>query len=125
MKEKMRKNDIILFTLCIGVAFVILFFQYFVFAKPGAKVVITVDGKETGTYLLTEDIQIPISTDWGNNLLVIEDGKAFMGEADCPDHLCVKQKSIFLTGESLICLPHRLIVTVMDAKASSVDSVTF
>ena len=35
-----------------------------------------------------------------------------MEEADCPDRLCVRQGAVSRVGESIICLPHELVVTV-------------
>jgi hypothetical protein len=32
--------------------------------------------------------------------------------ADCPDKLCVSHREIFREGESIVCLPHRVVVTV-------------
>lgn len=46
------------------------------------------------------------------NTLVIKGGVADMTSADCPDHLCVKQKAISKEGESIICLPNKVVVTV-------------
>ena len=38
------------------------------------------------------------------NTLVIKGGVADMTSADCPDHLCVKQKAISKEGESKMCI---------------------
>ena len=84
--------------------------------KPGAEVVVTVDGTETARYALSD-------TGRGTNLLVIQDGKAKVTEADCPDRLCVNQKAISYQGESIICLPHKLTVTIEGGEHGSVDAV--
>ena len=46
------------------------------------------------------------------NILVIEDGCAYMKEASCPDRTCVGVGRIFHSGASIVCLPNRITVTV-------------
>ena len=46
------------------------------------------------------------------NTLVINGGKASIVSADCPDKLCVHQQEISKAGESIICLPHKLVVRI-------------
>jgi hypothetical protein len=46
------------------------------------------------------------------NLLVIEEGTVTMEAADCRDQICVHHIPISGSGESIICLPHKLVVTV-------------
>ena len=48
----------------------------------------------------------------GKNHLVIHDGCARIEEADCPDKLCVKQGTVSESGESVVCLPNRVVVAV-------------
>ena len=50
----------------------------------------------------------------GTNLLVIADGSASVTEADCPDALCVGMGKISRTGQSIVCLPHQVVVEVGD-----------
>ena len=72
-----------------------------------------IDGTETARYPLDKDLRIDIETEGGHvNTLVIEDGKAFIEKADCPDGLCVKQGRIFEEGETVICLPHKVVVRI-------------
>ena len=52
---------------------------------------ITVDGEEYGTYSLERDQTIKIND---TNVCEIKDGQARMISAQCPDHLCMKQKAI-------------------------------
>jgi len=99
----------------------IAFVGYTFFQKDGNKVQIMTDGKEFGVYSLSKDQVIDIN---GTNTLEIKDGKADMISAECPDKLCVHQKAISKSGESIICLPYKIVVRVEGAKeASDYDSI--
>jgi hypothetical protein len=37
-----------------------------------------------------------------------------MIEADCPDKLCMHQNAISLAGENIVCLPNKVVCTVVD-----------
>jgi hypothetical protein len=108
------KNDIIL----IGVLLLALLLVgggVLLFQKPGDVVVVTVDGSVMGTYSLLEDLTLPIHTGEGGeqvNVLVIKDGEAYVQSASCPDGICAAHKPISRQGESIVCLPHRVVVTV-------------
>lgn len=125
---KKKRNDLLLIGIFLAAALAVLFFQNFFMQEKGDFVTVTQDGEVIGQYSLWENRTIPLEKEHGYNLLVIENGSAKMAEADCPDKLCVKQRRISRSGESLICLPHKLIVTV-DRKGqketSGVDSVTY
>ena len=40
-------------------------------------------------------------------------------QADCPDRLCVHMGKIGLNGQSLVCLPHEVVVEIQDGANSS------
>ena len=48
------------------------------------------------------------------NIVQVEPGRICIREADCPDRLCAKHAAIRNSGETIICLPHKLIVEVRD-----------
>ena len=50
------------------------------------------------------------------NVIQIADGHADMIYANCPDLICVHTRPISRTGTSIICLPHKITVTVSDNK---------
>lgn len=52
----------------------------------------------------------------GTNTLVIQSGKAYISEANCPDKQCMKQGKISRAGEMLVCLPNRVVVKIIDNK---------
>ena len=72
--------------------------------------VVSVDGIEYGRYALSENQTVDIDNgNGGYNRLVIQDGVAFVDDASCPDHICVK------TGKaseslSIVCLPNRVMI---------------
>ena len=37
-----------------------------------------------------------------------------MIKATCPDHLCIKQGKINKKGATIVCLPHHLVVEVIE-----------
>lgn len=107
----MTKGDVLLLLLfvCAGAA---LFLLVHVTSSAGAYVYIYEDGEVIEMLSLSEDGEFPIHTAAGNNTVTIKDGTVSVTEADCPDKICVKQGTIQNDKETIICLPHKLVVEV-------------
>ena len=84
--------------------------------EEGARVIIKVDGQQVAEYSLLKNGKYDLNG--GTNILVIENGKAYLNDANCPDKLCVHQGKISRTGETITCLPNKLTVTVFGAEES-------
>ena len=110
----MKKRDIILIGSILAAAFTGWMALRFFGGLDGAAVRITVDGEEYGTWPLEEDAVIDVDTEYGHNRVHIQSGNAYMEEADCPDGYCKRQGKIHTRAESIICLPHKLVVEVLD-----------
>lgn len=84
------------------------------------------NGQETGVYPLWEDrtVSIPCE-DEHYNFLFISNGRASVSDADCPDRLCVRARSISHNGESIICLPHKLVIQIESEEEGALDAVTY
>ena len=113
----MKKNDWLLAAGITGLALMILAFQILTGKTEHAQVIVSIDGNPYGTYDLNTDQTVNINE---SNQIRIQDRTVRMTEADCPDKLCVHQTSIRHNGESLVCLPHKVIVKVT-ANASEDD----
>ncbi len=121
---KLKKRDIIFLGILLLIALAFLLWFLLGYRKAGSSVEITVDGKLYGTYALDEDQEVPIRVDGSvTNLLVIADGEANMKEADCPDQICVNHVPVSHTGENIVCLPNRVVVSVVGEEAPELDSV--
>lgn len=122
----MKKADFILIAVVIAVAGLMLFFLYGLNGNAGSYVQIEIDGKIVETMPLNTDITHKITTDnGGENTLVIKDGYAKMTAANCPDGICENHMKINRNGESIICLPHKLVITVVNENDSDeVDAVS-
>lgn len=81
--------------------------------EDGAVARVSVDGVTVGEYSLSFDGEYSING--GTNVLVIEDGVAYMKYASCPDGLCVNQGKKSHSGERIVCLPNRVMVEITGA----------
>ncbi|QWU16659.1 hypothetical protein SAMN04487895_12348 [Paenibacillus sophorae] len=74
---------------------------------------ITVDGKHYRTIKLTKEEQtIDIRTERGYNILKVHDYGVEMYEADCPDQVCLGFGFITRPKQTIVCLPHRVLVEI-------------
>ncbi|WP_408072616.1 NusG domain II-containing protein [Butyrivibrio sp. JL13D10] len=124
----MKKNDIILITVIIAIAILsfwgIKAFQKYNSGGP-AVAAVTIDDKTYGEYPLSEDIEEKIELPDGNyNILIISDGYARVVEASCPDKICVHHSPIRYQGETIVCLPNKLVVEIKGGEDNGLDTST-
>lgn len=87
----------------------------FLFSDEGDRVVVTVNGEVYATYALSENVEVDIRTGANGeqlNRLVIRDGQATVETASCPDGICAAHHPVSRDGESIICLPHKVVISV-------------
>lgn len=98
----------------IGAVLLLFGMRYFLWGHKGigSVVVIYTDGTEFARYPLTENAEIVVEQKSGRNVLCIEDGKVFMREADCPKQECVGMGKINRIEQTIVCLPHRVVVEI-------------
>lgn len=119
-----QKNDAIL--LCILIVLSLSFYlgYHLLYQKQGDYVTVTVNGSLYTTLPLNHDTQQTIpGKNSGWNKLIIQNGSARIEDANCPDRLCVHQIEISAQGETLVCLPNKVIVTVSAKKEPTLDGM--
>ncbi len=125
MNKSFQRRDalfLIILAIVLLAAFVILFFFI---GETGSYATITVNGEEYGRYSLLQNQEIEITVDGSIcNVAAIEDGSIRMEDANCPDKLCIHQGKIHRSGESIVCLPNRIAITIESSTDSEFDSIS-
>lgn len=115
----MKKKYIADIILIIGLLVLTVILSFFIYKKDTSDdlyVEISIDGKLIDRFELDKNMENVLST---GNKLIINNGCVYIKDADCPDRLCVKQGTISKANESIICLPNRLVVRIVESKGAS------
>lgn len=120
-KKNKFRNDVILVTVILIIAVTVLLFINGT-KVTGDRVVVKIDGEETEVYSLSENIEFEIKTGKNNeniNVVVIENGRVRVTEADCPDGICKDYRPISYVGQTIVCLPHKVVIEIVGDEADS------
>ncbi len=119
------RNDLIFIAAILVIVATVAAVLFFLRGE-GSTVQVEVDGTVIGIYPLSVDREVEIRTGENGeelNLLVIKDGKATVTAATCPDGICAAHRPISREGESIICLPHKVVVTVIGGIGEEPDVI--
>ena len=117
----MKFKDLVLLIVILVAAFAAYLGIQVISVREAERISISVDGEIYGVYSLHEDQEIQIND---TNVLVIKEGKVDMTEANCPDQMCVDHIEVSKTGETIVCLPNKIVVEVKGADSVELDAVT-
>ena len=81
---------------------------------------VTIDGEQVGEYPMSVDASYTLNG--GTNVLTIEDGKAYMSYSTCAGHDCEKWGKVQYVNQSIICLPNKIIITIVSTGSDSSDN---
>ena len=110
--KRLRRNDVIFIVVLLAVIAIAAVCLYF-FSAEGDTVTVSVDGTVVATYPLSVNrVEEIHSANGGINRLVIQDGKAYVEFASCPDGICAAHHPIHRQGESIVCLPNKVVIAV-------------
>ena len=92
-------------------------------ADAGAlTVTVTADGAEIDRFAL-RDLE-RVYTAGGYTLRVTATAEGVrVAESDCPGHDCVRTGTVSRAGQSIVCLPARIVVTLRGAGGGTYDAV--
>lgn len=83
--------------------------------------VISVNGEEVRRIPLNEHIKETFdvhSSDGSLNTIEVNNNKIRIKSADCPDQVCVLTGYISKPGETIVCLPHKVLVEIVSETES-------
>lgn len=76
--------------------------------------------------LVTDSYEFTLSDDSGENTIRVENGRICIIDADCPDQVCVDFGWLSDSATPIVCLPHRLVISISESaeSASAIDTVS-
>lgn len=111
----MKKKDIFFLIFLTLAGMILMWCLYFVPDKSHSSLSLVVrqNGKVIETLPLDQNVTRTVSSDQGHtNVFQIKDGLVTMEQADCSDHTCVNTGSISQAGQSIVCLPNKLVLQI-------------
>ena len=110
----MKKKEFLIISVLIIISLLGIFLFYLINQTEEPLFVrVTQNGDTLGIYPLNETLTEVFESELGFNTLIIEDNKARIDDATCPDQICVKTYAISKPGETIVCLPHKLVVEIV------------
>lgn len=108
-----HKKELILILAILAVSGLLSAVFYIQNQKTAKQVLVTVDGETVALLDLNQDTDLIIDGYGGStDRLIIKDGCASITEASCPDKVCIRTGKIHKTGELIVCLPNRVVVSI-------------
>ena len=96
--------------------------------EKGSLAIIEVNGEEVRRLELGDNQgyrTLKVQGAQGASTVVVEYGTVWMAESACRDKLCVGMGRIDSTGQSIVCLPNRVVIRITGGgKPRDVDAIT-
>ena len=119
---KIKKGDIIISLALLLLSLLMSFGISNSKPKTSGKILrVEQNSKLYGEYPLDIDREVVFDDGVHFNKIVIKDGKAYMDEANCRDQICTHMREISMNGETIICLPNRVFLEVVDPENENDD----
>ena len=116
-----RKADIVLAVILIVLGLAASYF-FTVGGSAGSTVHISVNGESYASYPLSEDRTVEIAQNDHINKITIDNGMVSMTFSDCANQDCVLHNPVSATGETIVCLPNKVVVEI-EGDDSGFDTV--
>ncbi len=114
---KLKRDLILILVFCLAAFIALLAVRSG--RKEGSLAQIRIDGKLYGNYPLAKEQTVMIRGEDFVSTLMIREGAADLIEADCPDQICVNHRPVRYRGETIVCLPHKLVVEIIPDQEDS------
>lgn len=125
MNRRIGKNDIV-FLIIVAILLLLSVIGFRLFHRSrGDYILVEYDGEEIDRISLDQDVEKEILLENGTcyNVIQVKEHRAYVTDANCPDELCVHQRGISRDGETIVCLPHRLVITVHGTEDMEYDAI--
>ena len=120
----MKKKDFIIYFIVLSL-FILSLLLSFVSGDKGNTIAVYVDREIYAEYPIDSDKEFLIKgADSVELKMSIKDGNVYVSDSNCPDKVCENTGSINKTNESIICLPGKIVISVVSENNSEYDTIS-
>ncbi len=124
-----KKGDIVIILLLTAAFAGWMGYRYLSEAAEGSDVVIKLENnivQRIPLSSISEPKELHVDLSNGKYIdVIIESDGVYVKEATCPDEVCKKTGKINRQGQSIVCLPNRVIIHFEGQVESDIDGVTY
>ncbi len=123
----MKTGDKILLVILVILTVIVISINMSEARNTNKTVVIRSDGKIVKEIPLNknESKKIQIKSKEGHLTVEINNGEVRVLDSTCKDKLCVKEGWIRKIGESIVCLPNRISISIIGRRKTEIDTTTY
>lgn len=103
----MKKGDFVIIGI-VATALVASIILLVSFSKAGTRVVI----KKDNEIIYNDSINKNTTIQTGTNTITVKSGEVYVSDATCKNQICVNSGKISKKGESIVCLPNKVVVEI-------------
>jgi len=118
-----RNDKILIFSLVTVAAF--FFLRLFLISGEGSEALIKVSNRPIQRVSLRMDRTIDLEGEKGSVILEVREGRVRMAESSCLQKICVNTRWIDKPGQTIVCLPNKVLVTIEGKEGFRVDGVSY
>jgi hypothetical protein len=111
--KRMRRNSVVLILIIFALSIIAWFVSTSLLSSETGEIAILKygDGNIERVSLKTNR-EFEIKTNLGTNHLHIENGEISIEDASCKNKECIKQGAISHPGQTIVCVPNKLIMSI-------------
>lgn len=123
MKSFISKKDILIIVASLAIGCILLITFLLLPTKDNASVIVTLDGQVIKTMSLYSNTTYTCQNNENYNVIVVNNGIVNVKEASCKNQICVHHFPISKNGETIVCLPNKLVVSIKNENGKQPDIV--
>src|SRR5690554_1477830 len=113
-----RKGDLLILVVLMLIGTSLLYYHNFNGHNKGNTAVLEINGEIIEEFSLNDQTGFyNAETEQGYNLIEFENGKVRVKESNCPEQICVQFGWAQHVGQTIVCLPHKLIIRIENISA--------
>lgn len=119
----MKKRDFILIALLLIMSAVFFVYNRKIDEKEGKVIQIYSNNKLYKEISIDEETEFKIKDGSGYNIVKVHDGGVEVTEANCPDKVCVNTGHISKPSQTIVCVPNKLSIKIIDSSSDDHDVI--